>query len=224
MAKFLIEAKYVGDGIKGLLKEGGTSRRAAVEDAAKTVGGSVEAFYYAFGETDAFVVIDVPDNVAASSLALTVAASGVVLAENGRVAHAGGHRSRDGVVARLQGSRSVGLECMIPARPAVRSRRRGRAGIRRDDAAWAERLLLEAVMFGNRASRWPLPRLGRAERCRCFAPRCRSASRHACRRSRRDRGACCVRGVHRQDDGSDAPPGEPGEGVAQERRRHPAAP
>ena len=78
MAKFLIEAKYVGDGIKGLLKEGGTSRRAAVEDAAKTVGGSVEAFYYAFGETDAFVVIDVPDNVAASSLALTVAASGVV--------------------------------------------------------------------------------------------------------------------------------------------------
>ena len=78
MAKYLIEANYVGDGIKGLLKEGGTSRRAAVEEAAKTVGGTVEAFYYAFGETDAYVVIDVPDNVTAAGLALTVAASGTV--------------------------------------------------------------------------------------------------------------------------------------------------
>jgi uncharacterized protein with GYD domain len=78
MAKYLVEANYVGDGIKGLLKEGGTSRRAAVEAAAKTVGGSVDAFYYAFGETDAYVIIDVPDNVTAAGLALTIAASGVV--------------------------------------------------------------------------------------------------------------------------------------------------
>jgi uncharacterized protein with GYD domain len=78
MAKYLVEANYVGDGIKGLLKEGGTSRRAAVEAAAKTVGGSVDAFYYAFGETDAYVIIDVPDNVTAAGLALTIAASGTV--------------------------------------------------------------------------------------------------------------------------------------------------
>jgi uncharacterized protein with GYD domain len=78
MAKYLVEANYVGDGIKGLLKEGGTSRRAAVEAAAKTVGGSVDAFYYAFGVTDAYVVIDVPDNVTAAGLALTIAATGVV--------------------------------------------------------------------------------------------------------------------------------------------------
>lgn len=78
MAKFLVEANYVGEGLKGLLKEGGTSRRAAVEEAAKTVGGSVDAFYYAFGETDAYVVIDVPDNVTAAGLALTIAATGVV--------------------------------------------------------------------------------------------------------------------------------------------------
>jgi len=61
-----------------LLKEGGTSRRAAVEEAAKTVGGSVDAFYYAFGETDAYVIMDVPDNVTAAGLALTVAGSGTV--------------------------------------------------------------------------------------------------------------------------------------------------
>jgi uncharacterized protein with GYD domain len=78
MAKYLVEANYVGDGIKGLLKEGGTSRRAAVEAAAKTVGGSVDAFYYAFGETDAYVIIDMPDNVTSAALALTIAASGTV--------------------------------------------------------------------------------------------------------------------------------------------------
>jgi uncharacterized protein with GYD domain len=78
MAKYLVEANYVGDGIKGLLKEGGTSRRAAVEAAAKTVGGSVEAFYYAFGETDAYVIIDIPDNVTTAALALTIAATGTV--------------------------------------------------------------------------------------------------------------------------------------------------
>ena len=78
MAKYLIEANYVGDGTKGLLKEGGTSRRAAVEAAAKTVGGSVDAFYYAFGETDAYVIIDLPDNATAAALALTIAATGTV--------------------------------------------------------------------------------------------------------------------------------------------------
>jgi uncharacterized protein with GYD domain len=78
MAKYLVEANYIGDGIKGLLKEGGTSRRAAVEAAAKTVGGSVEAFYYAFGETDAYVIIDIPDNVTTAALALTIAATGTV--------------------------------------------------------------------------------------------------------------------------------------------------
>jgi uncharacterized protein with GYD domain len=78
MAKYMIEANYVGDGTKGLLKEGGTSRRAAVEAAAKTVGGSVDAFYYAFGETDAYVIIDLPDNATTAALALTIAATGTV--------------------------------------------------------------------------------------------------------------------------------------------------
>lgn len=78
MAKYLIEANYVGDGIKGLLKEGGTSRRTAVEEAVKTAGGTVDAFYYAFGDTDAYVVIDLPDNVTTAGLALKIAATGAV--------------------------------------------------------------------------------------------------------------------------------------------------
>ena len=78
MAKFLIEANYVGEGLKGLLKEGGTSRRAAVDKLLTSVGGKVESFYYAFGDTDAYVIVDVPDNVTAAAIALTVAASGAV--------------------------------------------------------------------------------------------------------------------------------------------------
>ena len=78
MPKYLIQANYVGEGIKGLLKEGGSSRRATVEKAFESVGGKIEAFYYAFGETDVYVIGDVPDNVTAAALALTVASTGVV--------------------------------------------------------------------------------------------------------------------------------------------------
>jgi uncharacterized protein with GYD domain len=78
MAKYMIHANYVGEGIKGLLKEGGTSRRDAVDKLLASVGGKVESFYYAFGDTDAYVIVDAPDNVTAASVGLTVAASGVV--------------------------------------------------------------------------------------------------------------------------------------------------
>ncbi len=81
MPKFLIEANYVGEGVKGLLREGGTSRRAAVEKALASVGGRVESFYYAFGDIDAFVTVEVPDNVTAAAVALSVAASGAVNAK-----------------------------------------------------------------------------------------------------------------------------------------------
>ena len=78
MPKFLLEASYVGEGVKGLLKEGGSSRRAAATKFVQSLGGSVEAFYYAFGAADAYIIIDVPDNVTAASLALTINASGLV--------------------------------------------------------------------------------------------------------------------------------------------------
>jgi uncharacterized protein with GYD domain len=76
--KYLLQANYVGDGIKGLLKEGGTSRRAAAEKAVQSLGGTLEAFYYAFGEIDAYVIVDVPDNASMTAIALTVSASGAV--------------------------------------------------------------------------------------------------------------------------------------------------
>jgi uncharacterized protein with GYD domain len=76
MAKFLIEASYTLDGTKGLLKEGGTGRRTAVEQAIKALGGKLEMFYFAFGKTDVFLVVDLPDAVSAAAVSLTVNAAG----------------------------------------------------------------------------------------------------------------------------------------------------
>jgi uncharacterized protein with GYD domain len=81
MPKYLVQANYVGEGLKGLLKEGGSSRRAAVEKLFGSVGGRVEAFYYAFGDTDLFVIADVPDNVTAAALSLVVNATGTATAK-----------------------------------------------------------------------------------------------------------------------------------------------
>ena len=78
MPKYLVQANYVGDGIKGLLKEGGSSRRAVVEKLIKSGCGKLETFYYAFGETDLYVIADMPDNVSMAAVALMVAASGVI--------------------------------------------------------------------------------------------------------------------------------------------------
>jgi uncharacterized protein with GYD domain len=76
MPKYLVEANYVGDGISGLLKEGGTRRRTAVEELFRSMGGTVEAFYFAFGDTDVFIIGELPDNASATGLALRVNATG----------------------------------------------------------------------------------------------------------------------------------------------------
>lgn len=78
MPKYLLHVNYVGDGVKGLIKEGGTNRRAAAEKAVKSVGGNLETLYFAFGDTDAYAIVDVPDNGSMTALALAIAASGMV--------------------------------------------------------------------------------------------------------------------------------------------------
>ena len=78
MPKYLFQVNYVGDGVKGLLKEGGGKRRDAAEQAAKSLGGTFEAMYYAFGDTDCYVIGDMPDQASAAALALTLNATGTV--------------------------------------------------------------------------------------------------------------------------------------------------
>ena len=81
MPKYLSLANYTNDGLKGLLKEGGTGRRKAIDTLLASVGGKVESFYYAFGETDLVMIADVPDNVTAAALSLTASAPGTASAK-----------------------------------------------------------------------------------------------------------------------------------------------
>ena len=78
MAKYLVIATYTADGMKGVVDKGGTARREAVEKLAADMGGTVESFYFGFGEGDAYVTIDLPDNASAAALAMNVGASGKV--------------------------------------------------------------------------------------------------------------------------------------------------
>ena len=77
MAKFMFQATYSPEGLKGLAKDKASGRKAAVSKAVAAAGGSVESFYYAFGNYDAVVIVDAPDNVSAASVALTISASGL---------------------------------------------------------------------------------------------------------------------------------------------------
>jgi uncharacterized protein with GYD domain len=76
MPKYLLEVSYTLDGVKGVVAKGGTARKAAATAAAKSVGGKVDSFYFAFGKNDVYVIADLPDNEAAAALALNVSAGG----------------------------------------------------------------------------------------------------------------------------------------------------
>lgn len=76
MAKYLITANYSSDGMKGLIADGGSSRRAAIEALAASVGGTVDVVYFSFGQQDVLIICDAPDHVAISAICMTVVASG----------------------------------------------------------------------------------------------------------------------------------------------------
>ena len=76
MPKYLLRVSYTLDGLKGVVAKGGSARKSAAQAAAKSVGGKLDAFYFAFGETDVYCVLDAPDNTAAAALALAVSSAG----------------------------------------------------------------------------------------------------------------------------------------------------
>jgi uncharacterized protein with GYD domain len=78
MAKFMFVASYTAEGAKGLLKDGGSGRRAAVEKLVKSTGGKIESMYYTFGKDDVIIIADLPDNSMAAAVSLQVGASGSV--------------------------------------------------------------------------------------------------------------------------------------------------
>lgn len=78
MGRYLFQGSYSVDGIKGVLKEGGTGRRAAVEAAVKALGGTLEAYYFAFGDTDVYVIVDGIDHGTAAAFSMGIAATGAL--------------------------------------------------------------------------------------------------------------------------------------------------
>ena len=78
MPKYLLQASYKAAGARGLLKDGGMKRRAMIEELAEGLGGKLETFYFAFGETDVFAIMDLPDDVSIAAAALAINASGAV--------------------------------------------------------------------------------------------------------------------------------------------------
>jgi uncharacterized protein with GYD domain len=81
MPKYLVEARYTVEGTKGLVREGGSGRRAAVAKTIESVGGKVEALYFAFGDVDVYVIVDVPDNVSAAAVSLAANQSGAIVSK-----------------------------------------------------------------------------------------------------------------------------------------------
>jgi uncharacterized protein with GYD domain len=81
MPKFLIEASYTAEGVRGIQSSGGSARRDAVSKALEGAGGSVESFHFGFGDSDAYVIVEAPDNVTAAAVTLAVNATGAVHAK-----------------------------------------------------------------------------------------------------------------------------------------------
>ena len=78
MPKYMVKASHTVDGVKGLLKEGGTSRRATMQKLIQDLGGTLETFYYAFGADDAYIIAGMPDPESMAAVSLAVNASGAV--------------------------------------------------------------------------------------------------------------------------------------------------
>jgi uncharacterized protein with GYD domain len=78
MPIYLWQASYTSEGAKGLMKEGGTKRKAAIKQMIETAGGKLHSFYFAFGKDDVVGITEFPDHATATAMSLAVNAAGVV--------------------------------------------------------------------------------------------------------------------------------------------------
>jgi uncharacterized protein with GYD domain len=78
MPKYLVEARYTAEGAKGLLRDGGSGRGSAIAKTAESVGGKLQTVYFAFGGVDVYMIVDLPDNIAAAAVSLVANQSGLI--------------------------------------------------------------------------------------------------------------------------------------------------
>lgn len=74
----MFKGNYKADGVKGLMKDGGSKRRKAADEAFESVGGKIDCMYYAFGETDLYGICDLPDPASATALSLMINSTGAL--------------------------------------------------------------------------------------------------------------------------------------------------
>ncbi len=80
-----IRASYTAEGIKGLIADKPAGRMAAVKKAVSGLGGKLESFYWALGEDDVILIVDMPDAESVAALTMTVAASGTARSSTTRL-------------------------------------------------------------------------------------------------------------------------------------------
>jgi uncharacterized protein with GYD domain len=78
MPKYLVQVSYTTEGAKAFVRDGGSGRRAAITETIESVGGKLETFYFAFGDVDAYIIIDLPNNISAAAIWLAANRSGAV--------------------------------------------------------------------------------------------------------------------------------------------------
>ncbi len=78
MPKYLVQAAYTAEGLQGLQKDKASGRKQAVTRAVEGLGGKLEAIYYALGEHDVVLIVDMPDVISGAALGLRVSSSGLV--------------------------------------------------------------------------------------------------------------------------------------------------
>jgi uncharacterized protein with GYD domain len=78
MPKYLIQASYTAEGLKGVQKDKASGRKAVASKAVESVGGKLESFYCALGANEVVIIVDLPDNVSAAALSVTASAGGLI--------------------------------------------------------------------------------------------------------------------------------------------------
>lgn len=76
MPKYMIQAQFSEGSLKGTIEEGGTARHQAVKAAVESMGGTLDAYFYTFGDYDVIGIAEMPDNATAAGFAMAVASAG----------------------------------------------------------------------------------------------------------------------------------------------------
>ena len=79
MAYYMCQVSYSREAINTLMKKP-HDRTEVVRTATEKLGGKLLGFWYAFGQYDAVLIVEMPDNASAAALPLAAAASGAITA------------------------------------------------------------------------------------------------------------------------------------------------